>query len=246
MNSDKLFRWLVRFHIEHNLPIVLPHINDGKADFLIDGDIGYDHRTPNEIKRFLIVANGDTLVEKLIANEMISESEELEFERVPEYSDFNKYYHKHKGDGAYVFHLNDARIARVMEIANQHPKNLSSQYKMLPPHFISLDGRVGNRESGNKTRLAIRIPYLPNLIDEAVHTYQIKGTIHSELGLGIVTHFSKEGMEMFYFDHNTDNNGSQIDESKGITGIHEKYQKQGELNYKIIEKKQISLADYVV
>ena len=241
VESYKLFKWLVKFHIEHNLSKVLPFIECGQASFVNENSIGKDHDTPNEIKRFLIVANGNTLVDKLIKNGMIDKSEELEFTTISEYTYFNEYFNKHRGDGAYVFHLSNAKIARVMEIANKHPKNLSSRYELLPKHFISLDGRVGNKESGNKTRLAMRIPYLPSLLDENVHTYQIKGTIHSNLGLGIVTHFNKEGMEMFYFDHNR--KSPFIDKSKGIIGIHEQYEFK-KSNYRLTEKKQVKLADY--
>jgi len=240
MNGDQLFNWLVKFQIEHNLPKVLPHIKDGKADFLTEGDIGYDHRTPYDIKRFLIVANGDTLVSKLADSEMISEPEKLVFNNIPEYQDFERYFNRHNGDGAYIAHLSNAKIARVMEISNGHPRNLASLYRRLPKHFISLDETVGVEESGNKTRLATRIPYLPNLMEDAVHTFQIKGTVHSKLGLGIVTHFNKESMEMFYFDYAPNNKGPYIVESKGIIGVHEKYQLR-DSNYVLTEKKQIDL-----
>jgi len=245
MNSDRLFNWLIKLHIGHNLPIVSPQINNGIANFVKEGDIGYDHRTPNDIKRFLIIANGDTLVDKLTESEMINEPEKLKFTTVPEYKDFCAYFNKHRGDGAYIAHLTGAKIARVMEIANKHPKELSSLYTKLPNHFMALDESVGNEESGNKTRIAMRIPYLPILADSNVHTFQIKGTIHSKLGLGIVTHFSKDGMQIFYLDYNPSTAGPYIDESKGIIGIHERYEHGGS-NYKLTEKKQVRLDDYIL
>ncbi|PIN75818.1 hypothetical protein COV17_03675 [Candidatus Woesearchaeota archaeon CG10_big_fil_rev_8_21_14_0_10_36_11] len=245
MESDQLFNWLVRLHVEHNLPIVAPHINDGKADFVEEGDIGYDHRTPNDVKRFLIVANGDTLVEKLTTSEMIEDPEKLKFTSVPRYDDFHTYFNKHRGDGAYIAHLNDARIARVMEIANGHPKGLSASYSELPEHFIALDKSVGNEECGNKTRLAMRIPRLPILANDNVHTFQIKGTLHGELGMGIVTHFHRGGMEMFYLDYDPNSDGPFIDEAKGIIGVHERYTYDGS-KYTLTEKKQVGLEEYIV
>ena len=79
--------------------------------------------------------------------------------------------------------------------------------------------KPSERVIGTKTKLAVKLPYAY----DNVETYQIKATIHSPLGMGVVTHFTRDELEMFFLDYSPDSDGPFIEQDKGIVGVYKKY-----------------------
>ncbi|MBU0615156.1 MAG: hypothetical protein KJ601_03620 [Nanoarchaeota archaeon] len=240
MADDILFNRLVRYHIERNLPLYIGSIEEGVSSLIdMDEDIGYDYNAHPRSKRLLLVTNGDTLVEKLRKDQVMTDSKDPVFTDVPDYDGFAAFFDKTKGDGSYVYHKRAQRVGRVRELNTNPPglvENLDNLIAMLPEDFVAYDGSVPTEEVGNKTRLAFKIPYA----HPEFETYQIKGTVHSPLGLGIVTHFTKESMEMFYFEHDPMHTGDFVDPEKKIVGVYRRYQREGD-NLVLKEMKTVNL-----
>lgn len=240
MLDDNIFRWLARLQVEENLEkVVLPTVKEGIADFVGDNDVGYDEAIPKNYKRCLIMANGDKLIDRLQESRIINDTKKPSFSNdFGSYQAVKSYVFGHKGDGAHVLNKNRQQIGKVKVVNNNLPEDLDYLIELLPEHFNSYDGSVQNDEIGTKTRLAPVLPHAYSNIDERTETYQIKGTIHTKLGMGIVTHFTKDYFEMFYLLHDKNSDGPYINEEHQIIGVHEKYKIVGN-KLKLVSKQQV-------
>ena len=209
-----IFNLLVHIHSKVNLDKCLRHVNNGRI--LNDDGEPYDEGEPecDYYKGFLIFANGDTLVDKLYENEVMSSKPE-EFVGINNNAEFLEYFLKQKGnDGAYIYDRKNGKMMRIIELKND-PNKLPNNFRLedkLPNDFVSYKGDISADEIGLKTRLAVRVP--------AAYTnteaFQIKRSAYTDFGMGKVTHFNKDGLlEEFFF---------RYDHIKGIIGVNRRYQ----------------------
>ncbi len=220
MNEEELFGLLVRYHIEHNLPRFLPTIEDGRSSLVEDSDIGYDEAAPRGVKRFLLIANGDTLASRLRETGVILDRRSPEFHEVGDEDALYSFFDNLKGDGAYILNKEKGRIARVHHLKNDFGDAESLDYLLeMPREMLTYDERLPSEEAGCKTRLAAKLPHAYDGVD----AYQIKATVHSPLGLGIVTHFGRGYLETFTLEHAKGSGAPMIDEEKQITGVYRRY-----------------------
>jgi hypothetical protein len=197
MKKINIFPLLVVYHQQVNLERCKRYI-DKNGRILVEGQHlkeGSDIKTPHQ--GMLIIANGDTLVDRLRKGEIIFDEPEP-FTTLSDKNDFFTYLDKQIDcDGAYVFDSVNSRITRVDEL-NNSPRSLPRElniYDMIPNDFVSSDGSIYN-SLGTKTRLAIKIPHAyPN-----TEAFQIKRSAYTHLGMGKVTHFDRDGLnEEFFF-----------------------------------------------
>ena len=222
MLNLNLFELLVKYHVETNLRRCRPYMENG---VLVDEEglpfqEGSDE-LPNPHKGFLIVANGDTLAERLRRDRFISEDPD-EFVRLYGEGDFFTYLSEQRGkDGAYIFNGAKDSIARVAEL-NNHPPSLDEDfdvYNYVPRDFVAYDGSVpvqGNL--GTKTRIAIKLPHA----FQNTEAYQLKRSAYGPTRMGKVTHFTTMGLdEEFFFTIPPLDLG--YEEDMGIDGVNRKY-----------------------
>ena len=220
-----MFEWLVRYHCEENLPKCLPHIRNGRYISPFTQTPLNEGTDENDAYiGVLILSDGTDLLDNLVENEVITGDEDDidPFEDTPDYTPFQRYINNQQNsDGAYVFNAINQIMARVYEL-NNNPKSLSrftnkSLLDNIPPDFVTTDRKDINpkRSLGTKTRLAIKLP----LAYDDVDAFQIKRTAYTPLGMGKVTHFTRQGLKQEFFFKYEDNR---------IIGVHRTYD-QGEM-----------------
>lgn len=224
MIASGLFDWLVQYHVTQNLTVCYPHLHQGKV-FTKEGKPHREGEEENEwYTGILIVANGSTLYDRLFADKVVLDGEMDPAVRVENVDGLATYLsEQHNGDGAYVFNGQTQEIRRVYEL-NNNPASLSQDVwleEVLPSDFCADNGSVSvRRNSGTKTRLAAKLPRAY----EDCHTFQIKRTAYTPLGVGKVTHFTKQGLlEEFFFRYAPHAEGPFIDEARGIVGVYRRY-----------------------
>nr|MBI4156159.1 hypothetical protein [Candidatus Woesearchaeota archaeon] len=210
-----IFNLLVNYHSNVNLEKVLKHIKNGRV---INSE-GKPHEEGEEecewYKGLLIMANGDTLVDRLYEKKVINHKPE-EFYEVRSNEDFLRYIsNQRNSDGAYIYDSKNGRIMRVAEI-NNNPNTLPNQFKLedrLPKDFVSYNGEKSLDLIGLKTRLAVRLP----AAYDHTEAFQIKRSAYTDFGMGKVTHFNGDGLlEEFFFKY---------DPAKGVIGVNRRYER---------------------
>lgn len=225
METGDLFSLLVQYHYDINLPKCLPYISKGvlsppSKKHNIEGV--YENDLYNGL---LLAANGDTLTDKLLREDIVLDEEITEPAAVPDREGLFSYLRREVGsdnadpDGAFIYDNVNKMITRVYDLNNTPGKLERLQYSSfngaIPPDFFTLTGE--QRKLGTKTRMALK---LPRAYPE-IHTFQIKQTAYTPLGLGKVTHFTKDGLrEEFFFrvDHH---------DSENIVGVYRRYVTEG-------------------
>ncbi len=232
---DPVFEWLVRYHVERNLLLFTRGMVNGRSPLVQESDIGFDDAVPQGCKRMLIIANGDTLVDRLRESGTVLDMERPIFAAVRDYDLFAEYFDGSRGDGAYVLNKRDSQLGRVHELANDVPlpEGFATLMSQVPLVLLSLNESVALTELGCKTRLAVKLPFRKFADGEQPHsidTYQIKATVHSLVGPGPVTHFNREGCEVFHFQYDLAHQGEFINPEQRIVGVYRKYRhEEGQL-----------------
>tara|TARA_Y100000310_G_C20640696_1_gene793712 strand:- start:465 stop:1238 length:774 start_codon:yes stop_codon:yes gene_type:complete len=224
MDGKKIFELLVQYHIDVDLPRCVKHIRDGRV---MDPT---DHEEPFEApngenscyKGILIVSNGPTLSDELIENDLVDGRDIGSFVRVDGDQAFRNYLDEaKKQDGAHLYTGASNQMARVSEL-NNHSNCLEGRLDLtrVPGDFVYADGRgVQRSDLGTRTRLAIRIPSLPQF--KHVEMFQIKQTGYNDLGIGKVTYFNQSGLSKeFFFQYNA--------EDESIEGVWREYSMRNE------------------
>jgi len=225
MEKGDLFWWLVDYHCQVNLKEASPYIKAGVLDN--KGGLykeGRDAGCPYQ--GVLVVANGSTLADRLVEDHVIHDEPD-EFVAVPARDHFFNYLNRQSTeDGAYIFDGSNQRITTVGEL-NNNPRNFPRDfltYSRIPRDFVSAGGQLPLSMIGTKTRLAIKLP----CAYDNTEAFQIKRSRYGTLGMGKVTHFTKDGLEReFLFDYKPDSSGSFIDPKQGIVGLLRTYQRDG-------------------
>jgi hypothetical protein len=223
--KTRLFEWLVEYHCSKNLEQCLRYVRDGKVVSPIKGKVLREGRDENEIYNgILIIANGTTLVDKLI-HDGLAESANMDESptRIQARDDFVEYVSNQEGcDGAFIFDGTNHTMRRVYEIKNNTNYKAGDLLANLPSDFVFYNGAVLNLANiGTKTRLAISLPHAYD-----VHTFQIKRSAYTPLGIGKVTHFNKNGLaEEFFFRYDPQSQGPFVNEEHKIIGVYRKYER---------------------
>ncbi|HIG92684.1 TPA: hypothetical protein HA242_01485 [Candidatus Woesearchaeota archaeon] len=232
---SELFEWLVQYHLDTNLSPVLPHIKHGRA-YSAQGEPAIEGEENDWAKGCLIIANGQTLAQRLREDKIILDHVAPRFSPAPSYGQFSDYLAgSAKKDGAFVYdgsHRSIARVARFTNASDSLDLARQLQLYLLPANFVfeknetPLTGADIDEHIGTKTDLAICAPIAYTIPGSDVHAYQVKRTGYGDLGLGKVTHFAKQGLvEELFFRYAPDSDGPFIDEEHAIVGVHRKYEK---------------------
>lgn len=236
--NTNIFNILLKYHGEKNLAKCAPYIKDGviysPANHYKPIKEGKENK---EYAGITIFKNGDTLLNKLKERRYVNPKAIDEFEDISTLEKFFDFLDSKNSegddgeeDGVYIFESKNKKIARVSKIYCPE----SPIENKIPLDFIYFNGMNGSvnpwnelyRKLGNKTRLAIDLTHLYN----DVEAYQIKRSGYTQLGMGKVTHFNKNGLsEEFFFMHNPEQNLFIYPEQK-IIGVYRSYNnKNGDL-----------------
>jgi hypothetical protein len=221
--KTRLFEWLVRRHCEKNLERVLHKTSNGVIYSPIDGEPIRERQENEMYKGVLIIANGDTLVSRLIKSGLANPEDVDSFNPVRGRDDFFELLNRQEGcDGAFIYDGINDQMTRVYEL--KHSTNDKIKLvEMLPKDFVQYNGNMVNvRDLGLKTRLAATLP--PEYIIDA---YQIKRTAYTDFGMGKVTHFDRDGLkEEFFLAYDPQSKGPFIDEEQKIVGKYRRYERE--------------------
>lgn len=221
METADIFSSLVRYHTEVNLPACLPYVRNGELYSPAGRRLQEGSDKDQLYHGFLIVANGDTLVDKLFHERIVLDDTPPKFHSVPTRSDLFSYLSRQEengDDGAFVYDSKNGRIGHVIEL-NNTPGKLGEQQNYplsyaVPADFFTSTGQ--QKPLGTKTRVAIK---LPRAYPE-VHAFQIKRSAYGSLGMGKVTHFNRDGLaEEYFLRFNQD--------TQGIDGVYRTYKSEG-------------------
>lgn len=228
-----IFPKLVQFHTASNLAECLPYIENGiilsPANKFKQIKEGLENK---EYRGICIFQNGNTLLEELIQKEFANPDDvddPADVSDADKFADFLQ--NREDMDGVYVFESATGEIMRVSKIQEASHQRLVSQ---IPSDFIFYAGfpetgkdyeRMVRRKMGTKTRLAIELPQE----FRNIHAYMIKCSGYTPLGMGIVAHFTQDGLkEKFFFRYDPESNGPFIDPEKKIIGVHRRYHRNDE------------------
>ncbi len=230
MGNEKLFGWLMKYQIRHNLNACLEEIPHWK------GSLRKRHATQEtpsyDYTGFLLFANGDTLVDELREQHVIQDSKKPTFIPAGTMEKFFEYFDEFNGaDGAFVYDGKHGSLARINELTNALP---SPDYSsVLPRNFVDDSQRYIPTEDniGTKTKVALKVS---QAYPENVDVFQIKKTIYNSLGMGTVTHYKAGYLrEMFYLTEAPENyTGQFIDQENKIVGVYLSYRMD---NGKLVE-----------
>lgn len=223
--KTRLFEWLVEHHCSHNLEQCIPYVRDGKVVPPVRGKPlteGVD--TDSMYKGVLIIANGNTLVDALI-RDGLAERENMDpdprkIDGKESLVEFLK--EQEEEDGAFIFDGINNTLRRIFEIKNNTNYQAGNLLANIPQDFVYYDGTAPKLSRiGTKTRLAISLPHVYD-----VHTFQIKRSAYTPLGIGKVTHFDKDGLaEEFFLRYDPQSKGPFVDEEHKIIGVYRKYER---------------------
>ncbi len=225
MNGDEIFQMLVNYHVEVNLPRCLSSIQNGRITDPVDHEPFEAPSGENSLyKGIIIVSNGPTLVDDLIKHGLAKREDLSSFVPLRDADAFRSYIHEEvKRDGAHLYDSANGQIARVYELNNHHSSLEGClDTNRVPADFVYDDARgVSRADLGTRTRIAIRLPAIPEL--QTLNVFQIKQTGYGDLGLGKVTYFNNEGLQKeFFCRYNA--------EQEGIDGVLREYElKEGQL-----------------
>jgi len=212
---------------------------------------GSDKRTPYE--GIMILKNGTTLIDKLKKDGRVRSGdvdEAISIKTKEEFFEFMK--HRTEEDGIFVYESAKKQLRRVSYVCPQHLEEKRNGGVLedliessIPNDFIQFNSTLSpaymRLRLGTKTRLAIEIPksYSYGEID----VYQIKRSAYTDLGMGKVTHFNKQGLVEEFFMMPM-NGGKAIEGTNpnGICGVYRSYVKENGRVKMAEEKKAENLA----
>ena len=237
MTGVNLFEALVRFHSTYNLQRTLAYTERHGGLFGPDGLPLQEGQENHAYVGAIIVANGDTLAQKLREGSETVEPVEISlFEPIRSENDLFRYLLRlEHEDGADVYNGHNHTIARASELPNSLLGMRGvSMYEAVPPNFVyhhrtsPAEGNPGR--IGTKTRLAIRFP---RAFDKT-HSYQIKHTVFGPTGeydptMGKVTQFGSQGLEReFFLAYKPESSGPFVLPERGIVGVERTYSRTSE------------------
>lgn len=230
-----LFAWLAQYHLDANLRPNLSFIVEGqyvgsRGKTIEEGE--ENHQTYGA----LVLANGDSLVQRLKKEKIILDLSTPMFTAAGNYDLFASYLSKSKKrDGAFVFDGKNETMTRVSRYANYNSELMQEVRenfaRYMPANFIyeaaaMMTPKDYDNDVGTKTDLAMVLPVSHTKADSSVHAYQIKATAHSRLGFGKVAHFGPDGLiEELFFRYAPESKGPFVVSGQNIEAVHRKYER---------------------
>jgi len=215
-----IFELLVRYHIERNLPKQLEYMRDGRI--LDDRGRPFIQGRENKWSQgVLLIADGATLASRLMEDHVILDEEDPEFEQLSDPAGFSDYLTTNRWrDGAYILNADGGKIAHVSQFNNNPGSERRKPLReLLPVDFVqSAATYLDRRLVGTRTRVAAVLPQM-----YPVEAFQIKQSAYGELGIGVVTRFTKDGLaESFHFQYDAVQ-GPYVHADHPIVGVHRIY-----------------------
>ena len=213
--ESPIYNWLVRYHYEQNLQACIPYINKGRVNTTKNKPLEEGEEN-DYTKGYLIVENGDTLIQRLMKDKVILDRDMPRFVEVNSYQQFASFLNEYnKKDGAFVYDSKNKRMARVSKLSNSTPVMHQAREEvpnLIPSDFFNYDHKqpLTNAEidgnMGTKTDLAATIPVAQTTEESKVRAYMIKRTAYGQLGLGKVVQFDASGLRKeIFFEYDTNN-----------------------------------------
>ncbi len=235
-----LFRSLVRYYIENDLPLALEHFKSGSI--MSPRKRSYREKEENKyIQGVLIVADGQTLADRLVSDRVILDKDDEGvpmkpvFSPVDNYTSLSSYLRDNEtNDGIFFYNGSRQEIARACDVNNNPDGNeqikarfelvSSFAHLLVPVDYIfkdssSLTLRQLQDDTGRKTSLAIKLPVVYSTDSSNVNTYQIKQSAYGDLRMGTVNHFTSNGLKQrFLLRCDPEHTGPFMDSEYKIVG----------------------------
>ncbi len=232
MDSATLFAWLVKYHTEVNLQSCLPRIKDGKV--YTNGDYVKPGEENKLTRGCLILADGQTLADRLQSDDIIQDLRSPDFCEIKDYQDFFNFLNwGTRSDGAFIYDRERERMAKVFCISNssQELKKARRQHQELIPsdfmHYQRTEPLTDEEYDsciGTKTKLAIVAPPAYSKGDWQVKSFLVKTTAYTDLGIGKVAQFGSRGLEReFFFEYDPASAGPFVTADHPIVGVYRTY-----------------------
>ena len=252
MANFDFFQWMVQFHLDKNLRLYLDQI-DKKGVLHDPAERGaHVEEGVSEIgKGFLLVRNGDTLVNKLTERSLITGKIDV-YVPIGSEVDFLNYVNTAaKRDGAFLFDSVNNRIARAPRIRNTYqnvPEGEELEDRLaerLPPDFVLYGAeRLDTGHIGTKTGLSVIIP----MAFPEMEALQVKRSSYAGL-LGKVTRYNSGGLvEELFFKYQPQSEGPFIVDEGGlkIAGIYRRYEAKNGSLVRVLEQPASILGGRIV
>jgi len=228
IDSNSLFGQLVQYYYHDKWNKCKNDVKDGIFDNRYESDFAVGDENP--FHGTLILANSDTLGGKLIEAVLVKKEGLGDFTPIKTIDDFIAFMDKHKKrDRAIIYDGVNTKMTSVEAIYANRLAHLGLDLdRELPPDFMTYDVSVPVSECGARTRTAMLIAKAYTDSQSNVDTYMIKTTAYTPLGLGLVAHFTRDGLkETFFLKHDLNARQDQyIDREHSVIGIHRTYRHQ--------------------
>ncbi len=250
MDRERFIWWLVKLHVDENLPASIRKSPHGlELEGVIIGRDGMPleqgNGENNSYNGLLFITNGVSTLNSLIRKGWVPEDDygEIEgFRKVNGYEEFSNYIkEKQRGRGegtAYAFSAEKDAMTLIPEFRNvpQLPfyrrafRKLLSSLRLskkkgltdsLPKDFLDVGGEREVTSADIGTKTRVAIRAARDY--PHVNTFEIRRTPYGSLGMGAVVEFDKYGIrEMVYLDVR-DKALAYLEPDKKIVAIHRSY-----------------------
>ena len=221
MSENTLFWWLVRDHIERDWTKVRPHVREGVMNLIGDEPVVLGRTENPYYGGALVLANGATLVEKLIATNAVLDDTIPPPTILTDFSSLKAYFGSmddRKEDGAFIIDQEAWQIYNVANLNNSPGDQRVPVREFVPADFRSADS--SRLVFGTKSYLTIALPQLY----QHAQALQISRTAFTSLGMGKVVHTDRFGLlQEFFLQYEPNGEKPFIDTDNGVVGVHREY-----------------------
>ncbi len=141
-DSSRVCGWAVELNASHNLPLVLPYIQDGQCYVNTNRPIrqGEENHRVEGLVGAMIAVDGPTLLDLLKQEGVVVDLKKPEFVDTPNYDTFSQFLIDRQGmDGGYAHVLEHGTTARIQTFGNSSPALLRARKdlaRLIPADFL--------------------------------------------------------------------------------------------------------------